>query len=425
MTQELVSCLSVMLPSVLLTVMLALFVLTDAYIGKDHRRVQLVICALLLGLIAQNRFDLLLQEQYVNIPLRMAVTVLGYILRPVLLVLFCRVVNPKGRFRSAWMLAAVNGAVYLTTFFSPLTFWISEKNHYHGGPLKYTCHIISAVLLVYLLFLSVRKYRASGWRNNWILLLPVLFITGSVVLDECVTVAEPPVSFLTISIVISSVFYYIWLHLQFVREHENSLRAEQRIQMMKTQIQPHFLFNTLNTIRAVYATDPPLADRTLEKFSKYLRQNLDSMEQPDLIPFAREIEHTRLYADIEMLRFPHIRMEYRIDDRDFVIPALSVQPLVENAIRHGVRSCEEGLVSVASYQAEDCHVVEIRDNGVGFEPDARKQPGETHIGIGNVKGRVEELCGGSLTVMSEIGKGTVVTLRLPFSAPARGKEPDA
>ena len=119
MTQELISDLSVILPSVLLTVMLALFVLTDTYIGKDHRRVLLIVCALILGLIAQNCSDMLLQGRYVNIPLRMAVSIIGYILRPIILVLFCHVVNPRGRFRTAWALTAVNGIIYLTSGFFP------------------------------------------------------------------------------------------------------------------------------------------------------------------------------------------------------------------------------------------------------------------------------------------------------------------
>ena len=422
MTQELVTDLSAILPSVLLTVMLMIFVLTDAYIGREHRKVLLIICVMMLGLIVQNYSDMLLQDRYVNIPLRTAVSIIGYILRPVILVLFCQVVNPGGRFRAAWALTAVNGIIYLTAVFSRLTFRINEENAYQGGPLRYTCHIISAVLLFYLLFLSVRRFRTAGTRNNWVPLISVLLILGSIILDSIVGKSLQPVTFLTVAVVLNSCFYYIWLHLQFVREHEDSLRAEQRIQIMKTQIQPHFLFNTLNTIRAVYAVDPPLADQTLEKFSKYLRQNLDAMEQPDLIPFSREMEHTRLYADIEMLRFPHVRMEYRIDDEDFLIPALSVQPLVENAIRHGVRSREEGIVTVSSYRDERSHVVEIRDNGVGFDPDAQQQPGETHIGIANVRGRVEQLCGGSLEIESGIGKGTTITLRIPSGAPGIGKE---
>ena len=425
MTQELVSDLSVILPSALLMVMLALFVMADTYISKDNRRVLLIVCAMILGLIAQNYTDMLLQSRYVNIPLRMAVSILGYILRPMILVLFCYVVNPGGRFRAAWALTAVNGVIYLTAVFSRLTFWINEANSYQAGPLRYTCHVISAILLFYLLFLSVKRFRTAGMRNNWVPLISVLLIIGSIILDSTVGKSLQPVTFLTIVVVLSSSFYYVWLHLQFVHTHEQELQAGQRIQIMKTQIQPHFLFNTLNTIRAVYTMNPPLADQTLEKFSKYLRQNLDAMEQPDLIPFSREMEHTRLYADIEMLRFPQIHMEYRIEDEDFDLPALSVQPLVENAIRHGVRGREDGIVSVSSRRDESGHVVEIQDNGTGFDPNAPKVPGETHIGIENVRSRLEQLCGGTLTIESETGKGTTVTLRIPVNAHGSGKEPQA
>ena len=110
----------------------------------------------------------------------------------------------------------------------------------------------------------------------------------------------------------------------------------------------HLRCNALNTIRALYAKDPPLADRTLEDFSAYLRQNLESLSQTDLVPVAKEMEHTRLYAEIEALRFPNVRVEYRIEDESFTIPALTIQPLVENAIRHGVRSRKDGLVTVST-----------------------------------------------------------------------------
>ena len=199
------------------------------------------------------------------------------------------------------------------------------------------------------------------------------------------------------------------------RTDEAGLRAEKRIQMMKTQIQPHFLFNTLNTIRAVYTVNPPLADLTLEKFSKYLRQNLDAMEQPDLIPFSREMEHTRLYADIEKLRFPQIRIEYRIDDEDFVIPALSVQPMVENAIRHGARAGKEETITVTAGKSPKGYEVIIQDNGIGFDPEKQSASDEAghHIGIANVRERIESMCGGSLSIDSEPGKGTKVTITVP------------
>ena len=228
------------------------------------------------------------------------------------------------------------------------------------------------------------------------------------------------IAFLTIAIVVSSVFYYIWLHIQFVREHERDLMTAQRVQIMMTQIQPHFLFNALNTIRALYAKDSPLADRTLEDFSAYLRQNLETLSQTELIPIAKELEHTRLYADIETLRFPNICVEYRIEDRQFRIPALTIQPLVENAIRHGVRSREDGLVTVSTVREAGAHRITVRDNGVGFDP--KHQQDESHIGLQNVKERVERMCGGTVIVESEMGAGTVVTLLIPDTSQNGMKE---
>ena len=277
--------------------------------------------------------------------------------------------------------------------------------------------------MVYLFIQSIRNYRESKKLEKWIPLIVTAMIVVSVALDFRVhSEVDQSISFLTYAIVAGSVFYYIWLHLQFVREHERDLMASQRIQIMMTQIQPHFLFNALNTIRALYAKDPPLADQTLENFSVYLRQNLDSLSHTDLIPIAKELEHTRLYAEIEMLRFPNVRMEYQIEDGYFEIPPLTIQPLVENAIRHGVRSRKEGRVTVSVAREGGMHRITIEDNGVGFDPGQEQLSDESHIGIRNVKNRVEQMCGGTMILKSEIGKGTSVTLLIPEVAGNGKKE---
>ena len=414
------------LPAAVIMLGLLLVVWLDNYLSRERKRSMILIIALVFGLILQGWLENRIAPMKGSNALRLPLSVFGYAARPAILALFLSIVKPGGKYLIAWAMVCVNAAVYMTAFFSGIAFQYSSDllsgGHFVSGPLRHTCTVVSALLFAWLLILTMQQFQLRTKRESWIPFFVTALIAGSVLMDFTVAFYDQPISFLTVGIVISCVFYYIWLHLQFVREHEDGLRAEQRIQIMKTQIQPHFLFNTLNTIRAVYAMNPPLADQTLEKFSKYLRQNLDAMEQPDLIPFSQEMEHTRLYADIETLRFPHIRMEYRIDDEDFVIPALSVQPLVENAIRHGVRGREEGIVSVSSRRDDNCHLVEIRDNGVGFHPDAPKKPGETHIGIENVRSRLEQLCGGSLEIESEVGKGTTVTIRIPISAHGSGKE---
>ena len=382
----------------------------------------LIIAALCLTLIAQNYWDYALAIGRPRPMLRTIISIYGYAVRPVILILFLYVVQPEGKRWYWWVLSGLNGAVYLTALFSPVSFWIDEWNHFRGGPLGSSCLVTSMVLLLSLLIQSLRTRRSAGRWDGWIPILVIVTVVFSIGLDYNVKEGQQPISFLTIAIVVGSVFYYIWLHLQFVREHERDLMAAQRIQIMMTQIQPHFLFNALNTIRALYAKDSPLAERTLEDFSTYLRQNLESLSQTDLIPVTKELEHTRLYAQIETQRFPNVQVEYRIEDADFAVPALTIQPLVENAIRHGVRSREDGLVTVSTALESGGHRVTVADNGVGFDPKQQLSDEEPHIGIRNVQERVEKMCGGELVLTSEIGKGTSVTMLFPDGSQRGGKE---
>lgn len=116
-----------------------------------------------------------------------------------------------------------------------------------------------------------------------------------------------------------------------------------------------------------------------------------------------------------MLRFPDARVEYRIEDDQFEIPALTIQPLVENAIRHGIRYRKDGLVTITARRDSGWHQITIQDNGVGFDTKEQKSAGGTHVGLINVKDRIEQMCRGTMAVKSEIGKGTSVTLRIPDS----------
>ena len=184
---------------------------------------------------------------------------------------------------------------------------------------------------------------------------------------------------------------------------------------MMSRIQPHFLYNTLSSIQALCRIDPEKAFDVTEKFGTYLRSNIDSLDRPDLIPFANELEHTRVYSEIEMIRFPNVRVDYDVTDAAFSVPALTMQPLVENAIRHCVRIRKEGVVAVSSRKTDLCHEIVISDNGKGFDTRLLKTAGGTHIGVRNVRERIEKMCGGTLTVESIPDKGTTVTIRIPIN----------
>ena len=117
-----------------------------------------------------------------------------------------------------------------------------------------------------------------------------------------------------------------------------------------------------------------------------------------------------------------MQVEYRVEDTQFEVPALTIQPLVENAIRHGVRSREDGLVIVSTAPEAGGHRVTVADNGVGFDPKQQLSTEELHIGIRNVKERVEQMCGGELILTSEVGKGTSVTMLFPDGSQRGSKE---
>lgn len=407
-----------LLPLLLQLMILSYTISIDSYISRKHRRVLWIIIILVFGLLLQDEANFLLSHGTPRPFLRTIVSIVGYSLRPVVLLLFSYIVRSGKRHWAGWVLIAVNAAVHMTALFSDICFFFTESGYFLRGPLGYTCHIVSGILLVKLVWESVQEHKKNGWRELFIPLIIAAFIVISIPMDHYLYTDTVPFSYLTIVIVSSTLFYYIWLHLQFVREHERAFQAEQRIQIMTTQIQPHFLFNTIATIKALCRRDPEKAANVADKFGAYLRQNLDSLESPGLIPFRKELAHTKIYADIEMVRFENVRVEYDIEDDDFAVPPLTVQPMAENAIRHGVRIREEGIVRISTRRAEDSHVITIWDNGIGFDPDDLKETDSGHIGIRNVRERVESLCGGTLELKSRAGEGTTVVIRIPVKEAA-------
>ena len=124
--------------------------------------------------------------------------------------------------------------------------------------------------------MTLRVFEPRKRKETWVPILVFILIIVAVMMDYQVGSLTQPITYLTIAVIISCVAYYIWLHLQYVREHEEALVAGQRMQIMMTQIQPHFLFNSLEVIRRIYRKEPEKADDALLKFERYLRGNMDS-----------------------------------------------------------------------------------------------------------------------------------------------------
>ena len=408
---------ALLIPLLFLLVGLATTVVIDPYISRKHRRVMGVIIVLSFILITQNIGEDYLAAGEPQWFLRTTLAICGYTLRPVFLILFLYIIQPEKKHLLAWGLAIVNWGIYMTAYFSHLCFWIGSGNRFFRGPLAFTCLYVSVILLGDLLVQSIRNNQTGGKQEKLIPIFIVVMILASVYLDGRVYNNRQPVTFLTIAIVASSVFYYIWLHLRFVQDHEDDLKARQRMQIMLSQIQPHFLYNTLSVIQDLCHSDPARAEIATVAFSQYLRGNMDSLFSETTISFEDEWKHTQGYLDLEQMRFEgKLEVRYDIGCTSFDLPPLSLQPIVENAVNHGVRANPDGagIVTIATREYPDRYEITVTDTGPGFDPDnPPEKQGRTHVGVQNVRERLASLCGGTLTIMSEIGRGTTATISLP------------
>jgi len=191
---------------------------------------------------------------------------------------------------------------------------------------------------------------------------------------------------------------------------------EANVSIMVSQIQPHFMYNALTSIAMLCTIDPERAQEATITFSKYLRGNMDSLKQTKPVPFDHELEHLKKYLYIEKLRFANkLNIEYDIGPTNFKVPQLSIQPLVENAVKHGVGMKKKGgTVKIATRETKTAFEVIISDDGVGFDVNApRKEDGRSHVGMENTRTRLKELCGGEVRIESTVGEGTTATVILP------------
>lgn len=220
---------------------------------------------------------------------------------------------------------------------------------------------------------------------------------------------------LLISAALLRIYAFI-LQEQAQQLQERQLQLTQdRIAISLSQIRPHFLYNTLNSIYYLCASDPKAAQAAIDDFSGYLRGNLESMDQEVEVPLQRELEHVRHYLRLEQMRFDEaLRVEYDIQAADFSLPPLTIQPLAENAVKHGLMAREGGgSVVIRTRETKSGYTVEVSDDGVGYDPDALPQDGRAHIGIQNVRERLQDVCRGQLTIESAPGRGTTARIVIP------------
>lgn len=216
-------------------------------------------------------------------------------------------------------------------------------------------------------------------------------------------------------------------------DHQAELATRAELKALQSQINPHFLFNTINTIASLIRTNPEQARVLLREFAVFYRQTLQNSET--LITLEREMQQTMRYLVFEVARFGEDRIKIHKDiDPDLLhtrVPSFIIQPIIENSINHAMRPCGPLSIVIRVYRDNDDVVISVSDDGIGMEKsvldslgDPTPSKGGTGIALKNVKGRLTGFfdSDSEMIVESEVDKGTITTMRLGGAALQRSEE---
>lgn len=250
-----------------------------------------------------------------------------------------------------------------------------------------------------------------------------LVAAGLIDFTNSLTGFAPDRMFIRLGLLVTVIIQLYLLFCETREHHKELLRYQEmqnemlqmRVSIMVSQIQPHFLYNSLTSIAQLCEKNPSKAKKATIEFSEYLRRNMNSLKEQAPVPFESELKHLETYLSLEKMRFgDELNVEYDIETTNFLIPSLTVQPLVENAVKHGVGMKEDGgTVTIATKEFDDRYEVIVSDDGVGFDTSKKPNDGRTHVGMENVRNRLKTMCNALLNIESTVGKGTVATITIP------------
>jgi len=349
------------------------------------------------------------------------------------------------------------GGPIILVFFIDLVLTILKERTTISKATKHTAYIAKALcfidITVTVIFLSVTMYRMtnpshyliSSEHNNWFMLSQVLslgcmaiavgllttyrkFISKKERLTLLSYVGLPTAAilielfFLELTLITFSITLVIFIYYasiqselsQKIKQKELELTQNQ-IAIMLTQIQPHFLHNALSAIANLCTENPEKAKKAALDFSAYLRSNMESLNNRGLIDIEKELNHVKGYLDLEKAIYGNaLNVLYRIETGGFELPPLTIQPIVENAVMHGIGEREGGgTITISVTETDDEYLAIVSDDGMGYDTNSLQQGSCEHIGIKNVRQRIKEQCGGTLEITSEINKGTTAVIKIP------------
>lgn len=349
------------------------------------------------------------------------------ILRPVPIMLEVMLISESKFLRRISVIPeAVNFLIYLIApLIQPFVFGYRENDLYIRGPMGYTVFIVQFFYLFMLLLFSFNAFKNINRQHSLILIIIVLFAAVTALLET-----NGVSGYANTVTALAFLLYYFYLTMVYQHKIQKELSekelqlAKDRLFMLRNQIQPHFILNSLALIRSLAKRDKTMAVECIDCFSDYLKLHLRLIQSDDVIPFEQELENVRVYITLAQMDYTRkMDVVYSIKETDFSIPALSLEPIVENALRYGIKK-EGGTVTIATTQVDDFIIIRISDTG--GEEIKMTQTETTRLGIGieNTRKRLAMQCQGTLSV--NIAKaGTNVFITLPKNKEQENEHSDS
>ena len=314
-----------------------------------------------------------------------------------------------------WLVYVV---LLVSNFFTGAIYNVDQYNIYTRGPLFPTLVVPTILIMAVNLLAVFVKRRSLTKKQRYAFIIYSVFPMIAMVIQSRVF----GIHLIALSSVIAAVFMLTFIFSDqteryYIKEAENS---RLKLDILLAQIQPHFLYNSLITIRHICGNDAAKAQEAIDIFVAYLRHNMDSLTTDRTVDFLTELDHVKGYLALQKLRFgDDLSVEYFLATTDFKLPTLTLQPLVENAVTYGIRkkNSGKGTVIIRTRFLGDVVELSVEDDGPGFSNDNNEaislaEGNKSHVGLANVRERIESICGGKLIIDSEPGKGTKVVIRL-------------
>lgn len=322
--------------------------------------------------------------------------------------------KPKNNIKRAILLwGLLNGCIYAVMLFNPSIYRVEEGVYVFSIPGFIWLHITMKFACICAIAFIIRHRKVFDRSQAILSFVFLAVLTILLIVDEWYDIT---IGSVLLALCLFVLYFKIDLYNGLRLERQEKDLVELRTQIMLSQMQPHFLYNVLTTISSLCEMQNATEARdVVNRFADYFRTNLDSLGKDKTISFEKELEHIKTYLWLEKVRFEdHLNIVYDIGTVDFDVPSLAVQPMVENAVKHGILQKEgPGTVTIKTYDTDMDYVIEILDDGVGFDVNEVWDDSHVHVGIENVIKRLEIICNGTCDIKSEKGVGTVVSIHIP------------